>query len=76
MHGVQLNPQTLQVLTRSGTIQLSVPKKAEYFRVVAWSKGEGEPDLLTNWVDIVPNKVYTLQTDHLVPTVLMIGTGC
>ena len=76
MYGLKLNPGTLKVLTKSGKINLSIPKEAECFRVLVWSKGEGEPDLHTNWVDIVPDKTYTLKTDHLVPSVLMSGTGC
>ncbi len=76
LHGLKLNPDTMQVLTQSGKISLSIPKKAEYFRVLAWSKGEGDPDFHTNWVEIVPNKTYTLKADHLVPSVLMSGTGC
>lgn len=76
INGTKLNPDTLQVLTESGKVNLSIPEKAEYFRVLVWSKGEGEPDLLTNWVDIVPNKTYTLKKDHLVPAILMLGTGC
>ena len=76
LNGSKLNSKTLQVLHQSGKVALSIPKKAEYFRVLAWSKGEGDPDFLTNWVEIVPNKTYTLKTEHLVPTVLMSGTGC
>jgi hypothetical protein len=76
VQGLKLRPETLQVLTQPGTALLTIPQKAQYFRVVAWSKGEGEPDLLTNWVDIVPSKTYTLKGDYLVPSVLMVGTGC
>jgi len=76
IYGTKLNPATMQVVTQSGKVQLTIPKKAEYFRVLAWSKGEGEPDLLTNWVEIIPNKIYKLHSDHLVPAVLMAGTGC
>ena len=75
-HGAKLNPGTLQTLNQAGKVNLNIPKKAEYFRVLVWSKGEANPDLLTNWVEIVPNKTYTLEADHLVPTVLMAGTGC
>ena len=74
--GSKLNSDSLQVLTQSGKTTLTIPKNAEYFRILAWSKSEGDPDLLTNWVDIVPNKTYTLKQDHLVPSVLMLGTGC
>ena len=76
MNGFKMNPDTLLVISRAGKVMLNIPKKAEYFRVLAWSKGEGEPDLHTNWVDVVPNKTYTLEADHLVPSVLMLGTGC
>ena len=76
LQGLQLNSNTLQVLTQSGKINLSIPEKAEYFRLLTWSKGEGDPDFLTNWVDVVPNKTYTLKEEHLVPSVLMSGVGC
>lgn len=76
MHGLTLKPETLQVLTQLGKVNLTIPKKAEYFRVLVWSKGEGEPDLHTNWVEVVPTKTYTLKAEHLVPSVLMLGTGC
>ena len=74
--GLKLNPDTLRVITQVGKINLNIPKKAEYFRALVWSKGAGAPDLLTNWVNIVPNKTYTLNEDHLVPLALMAGTGC
>lgn len=76
INGSALNPDTIQILSQSKKIKLSIPKNAEYFRILAWSQGEGDPDFLTNWVDVVPNKTYTLQEDHLVPSVLMLGTGC
>ena len=72
----KVNPDTVQMLNQAGKMNITIPEKAQYFRVVAWSKSEGDPDLLTNWVDIVPNKTYTLEADHLVPAVLMAGTGC
>ena len=80
LHGLQLNSKTLEALTQSGKVTLNIPAKegkpAEYFRIVIWSNGEGDPDLHTNWVDISPDKTYILKSDHLVPTVLMAGTGC
>lgn len=76
MHGIQLNPKTLQTLTQSGKVQVHIPNKAEYFRIVVWSKGEGQPDYVTNWVDIVPNKIYKLEEGHLFPSVLLFGMGC
>ena len=74
--GLTLNPDSLKVLTQVGSINLDIPKKAEYFRVLVWLKGAKNPDFLTNWVDIVPNKIYTLNEGHLVPRALMSGTGC
>ena len=76
MDGSELNLDSMKTLTQSGKVTLDIPEKAECFRVIAWSKEGQEPDLLTNWVDIVPNKTYTLKADHLVPLVLMSGTGC
>lgn len=70
------NPNSLQTIIMQGPLRLSIPKAAEYFRVLVWSKTKGTPDLITNWVEIIPNKSYTLQTDHLFPCVLMYGTGC
>jgi hypothetical protein len=74
--GIKMNPDSLQILTRAGKIYLDSPKKAEYFRVLVWTNGANRPDFLTNWVDIVANKTYTLDKDHLVPFILMSGTGC
>ncbi len=76
MQGLTLNPNSLQTLTQTGKIHLTIPQKAEYFRVLIWSKGTGAPDLLTNWVAILPSKTYTLNEDHLTPVILMSGTGC
>lgn len=76
LYGSDLNQASVQVLTQSGTVSLVIPEKAEYFRVLVWSKEEKDPDLLTNWIDIVPNKTYTLKADYLVPAVLMSGSGC
>jgi hypothetical protein len=76
IYGSQLKPESVQALNQSGKIDVTIPEKAESFRVLVWSKGEGDPDFLTNWVDVVPNKTYTLKQDHLIPSVLMSGTGC
>ncbi|MBX7067518.1 MAG: hypothetical protein K1X28_09835 [Parachlamydiales bacterium] len=76
LQGKKQNPGSLQFVSSNGKIRLAIPKTAEYFRVLIWSREGGEPDLLTNWVDIVPNKSYTLKTDHLIPSVLMCGSGC
>jgi len=72
----RMNPQTLYLLKGSGTETITIPKRAAYFRVVVWSQEEQAPDFVTNWVDAVPGKTYTLQSEHLVPTVLMAGSGC
>lgn len=76
MHGSKMNTGAMHILTQSGKIKLNIPASAEFFRVLVWTKGKGDPDLHTNWVDIVPNKTYTLTDDLLVPCVLMPGTGC
>ena len=75
-NGSKLNASTMQMLTQAGKVNVNLPKNAEYFRVLVWSKAGDSPDLLTNWVQIVPNKTYQLDSDHLVPAVLMAGTGC
>lgn len=70
------NSVTLKLLTQIGKINISSPNKAEYFRVLVWSKGTNDPAFVTNWVNIVPNKIYTLNKEHLIPVALMAGTGC
>ena len=72
----KLDPATYQMITTKGKVSLTIPPQAEYFRILAWSKEEQNPDLLTNWVDVVPNKTFTLTPDRLVPAVLMSGMGC
>lgn len=74
--GLKIASASLQAVSQIGAIRFTAPAKAEYFRVLVWSKGKGEPDLHTNWVQIVPDKTYTLDADHLVPSVLMSGMGC
>jgi hypothetical protein len=74
--GTKLNTKTLQNISHTGQVNLKVPSNASYFRIFAWTKGTGEPNLLTNWVEVVPNKTYNLESSHLVPAVLMHGTGC
>jgi hypothetical protein len=76
MYGYKLDPSTFKIVTNQGKVTLNIPEKAQYFRVLVWSNDDENPDLITNWVDVEPNKTYTLTTDHLVPTVLMSGTGC
>lgn len=76
LHGAKVDSRTVSIVAKQGKVNVTIPAQAEYFRVVAWSKGEGTPDLHTNWVDVVPNKTYTLEADDLVPLVLMSGSGC
>lgn len=73
---IQLNPDKLRVLTQTGKNKLDVPQHAEYFRVLVWSNSTGKPEFITNWIDIELNKTYTLNKEHLVPIILMTGTGC
>lgn len=76
MYGTKLNPDTVQPVTQTGKIKLTLPKKAQQFRVLVWSKGFEEPEYSTNWIDIKEGKTYTLETDYLIPIVLMPGSGC
>ncbi len=76
MYGNKDAQNSVQALTQTGAINLNVPNNAQHFRILVWSKGEGQPDFLTNWVTIIPNKKYTLHKDQLIPAVLMAGTGC
>lgn len=66
----------LVILNQQGKIDLTIPPKATYFRVIAWSTEKSNPDHSTNWIEVVPGKTYTLHTDQLVPVVLMSGMGC
>lgn len=74
MQGLKLNRDTMQVVPKSGKVTLTIPAKAAYFRILVW-KGEA-PDLHTNWIEVEPNKTYTLRNDQLVPIALMSGMGC
>lgn len=76
MYGFKLNPSIIQNIAQSGKVNLNIPEKAKHFRILAWLKEGGSPDFITNWVDIEPNKIYSLKQDHLTPTVLMVGSGC
>ena len=76
IQGKKLNSATLEAIGKQGKLKLSIPKNAEYFRAVLWLKGEGSPAFITNWVEVVPNKIYQLKSDHLIPAVLMSGMGC
>jgi hypothetical protein len=76
LHGEHINPATLQNISQRGKIKLTLPQKAQQFRVLVWSQGTKEPDYTTNWIDITPDKTYTLENDCLIPVVLLAGTGC
>lgn len=76
IYGLDLNTQSLHLLNQSGKVNLDIPKNAQYFRILVWSKGKKEPDLLTNWVSIEHNKSYTINQEQLVPAVLVSGIGC
>ncbi|SRR5581483_6289968 len=76
MRGAKMDDNSIQTISQQGTIKLTIPQNAEFFRVLIWSNNSEAPDLLTNWVDVSPNKTYTLKGDHLVPAVLMPGSGC
>ena len=76
MYGKKLNPKTLQPISQTGKIKLTLPNKAQHFRVLVWSERSQEPDYTTNWIDITLDKTYTLENDYLIPVVLMSGSGC
>ena len=76
IQGLKLKSSSLKSLKQQGKFQLNIPKNAEYFRVLVWPKGSKEPKLLTNWVEIIPNKIYQLREDHLISSVLLFGLGC
>ena len=76
VNGSKLDLSSLITLSQKGQIQLTLPNHAHYFRVLVWSTDKKEPDLLTNWVDIVPNKTYTLNQDQLASAILVSGAGC
>lgn len=68
--------ENLMFITQTGKIKVKLPEEAEYFRVLVWSGRIKTPSYITNWVNIVPNKIYTLNTEHLIPIVLTVGMGC
>lgn len=76
MDGEKINPDTLQTISQTGKIKLTLPKKAQQFRVLVWSNRNADPDYSTNWIDITINKTYTLEDEYLIPVVLMSGSGC
>lgn len=71
-----LKQNSVQFLNKNGKVTLPVPANALYLRVLVWAEGNENPDLVTNWVDIVPNKTYMIDDEHLFPPVLLTGSGC
>jgi hypothetical protein len=67
---------SMQSLAAQPKLTVSLPHKAQYFRLLVCPEGKPNPELLTNWVDAVPNKTYLLKDEHLTPAVLMTGMGC
>lgn len=65
----------LTVLPLKEQIQLTPPERARYFKVWVWSNSGNRPGLLTNWVEVIPNKTYTVKQDQLMPAVLLSGSG-
>lgn len=76
LQGEKLPSSSLKPLGAKGKVKVDIPKNAEYFRIVVWTEKGDHPQLLTNWVDVVADKVYKLQDGHLIPAVLMPGIGC
>lgn len=77
LNGRPLTSKSFTMLSKQREkIQLSTPNNARYFRVVVWSSVKKEPDLLTNWVDIIPNKNYVVHQNQLIPRALIAGAGC
>lgn len=76
IYGTKLDLNALKMVLNAGKLRLKVPNNAEHFRVLAWSNDAKMPDLLTNWVDVVPDKTYKLEKDQLTLAVLMSGVGC
>lgn len=71
-----VNSNFFMLLTQKGKNQLALPNEARYFRIIVWFNNKQEPVLLTNWVDVVPEKTYVVNQNQLVHRVLMSGAGC
>lgn len=74
--GLPLDKKSLLAVTKTGKVNLTIPPKATYFRVLVWVHGSKEPTLVTNWVSIEINKAYMLNDGYLMPVPLMSGMGC
>ena len=75
MQGDEITPSNLHY-PRQAKATVAIPKSASYFRVLVWQTKQNLPDLLTNWVELVPGKTYLLKEEHLTPLLLMNGMGC
>ncbi|KTC91277.1 hypothetical protein OQJ15_14700 [Fluoribacter dumoffii] len=76
LNGTTLHSSSLTMLRQNDKIYLKSPKNARYFRIIVWLNDKQQPDLLTNWVDIIPDKTYVVNQNQLVPRALMVGAGC
>jgi hypothetical protein len=70
-----ISPKDLYFPTQSKA-NITIPKKAAYFRVLIWDAVQDLPEYLTNWIEFVPGKTYHLKQEHLIPVLLMPGMGC
>lgn len=75
IQGDRISPSDLYYPRQAKAI-VTIPKNASYFRVLVWQTKQKLPDLLTNWVEVVPGKTYLLEEDHLTPVLLLNGMGC
>jgi hypothetical protein len=69
------NPSNIYYLTSTKS-KITIPTNMIYFRVLVWQTKGKLPDLLTNWIEIVPEKAYLVQDEDLTPILLMNGMGC
>jgi hypothetical protein len=76
IYALALNTKSLQILNQTGKVNIDIPKNVQYFRILVWLISKDKPDLLTNWVNIIENKNYTLHQDQLAPAALISGIGC
>lgn len=77
VNGSPPNSKKLTIIRQTGSVVLTIPSNADHFRVLVWSqKGEANPDLLTNWIDVTSGKSYKLEKDQLFAPILLLGSGC
>lgn len=73
---LSIDSKMLQSLNQKGVLELTTPDRAQYFRILLWSPLKKQPDLLTHWVTLIPNKKYTVMNAHLMPLIMLSGLGC